>query len=352
MITDELLQRFLQYVDRPGATETTYRANLQHFRAWCLYEGIDKPEAPDLARYRAWLMQEHDSLILDPEAPEGWAYRTHRDGSHYTVTCKAATVRGYLQSIALYYKWTAESGIYPNIAAGLHMPRQTFLHKRDALEGAAVMEIDNSIRQTYQEQAAGPSTQKTGRAIEQGKRLRAMYLLAVTCGLRTIEISRARVGDLETIGGQTWLYIWGKGRPEADEKKPLAPEVAEALREYLEARQDPFTAVSPLFVSTGNRSGGQRIAATTISRMLKRALQGAGYDSSRLTAQSLRHTAGTSVQRITGDLYATQRYMRHSNPATTEIYLHLDQTQEEARTAKRLYEYYKKAHEEEARRES
>lgn len=46
------------------------------------------------------------------------------------------------------------------------------------------------------------------RSGEQGKRLYAIYLLAVNAGLRTIEISRANVKDLETKGGQSWLYIW------------------------------------------------------------------------------------------------------------------------------------------------
>ena len=56
------------------------------------------------------------------------------------------------------------------------------------------------------------------RSTEQGKRLYAMYLLAVNAGLRTIEISRANIKDLETKGGKTWLYIWGKGHSEADQK--------------------------------------------------------------------------------------------------------------------------------------
>ena len=155
-----------------------------------------------------------------------------------------------------------------------------------------------------------------------------------------MEISRANVKDMETKGGQTWLYIWGKGHTEPDQKKPLAPEVAEAIREYLQARGDCPTGKSPLFVSTGNRSGGKRIAPTTISTMLKRAMQAAGYDSERITAHSLRHTAGTAVQEITGDLYATQRYMRHSNPATTEIYLHTDTEKAESGIAQQLYNLY------------
>ena len=167
-----------------------------------------------------------------------------------------------------------------------------------------------------------------------------MYLLAVNAGLRTIELSRANIKDIEVKNGQAAIYIWGKGHTEPDQKKPLAPEVYQAIREYLNTRADRPTANSPLFVSTGNRSGGQRIAETTISRMLKKAMQGAGYDSDRITAHTLRHTAGTNVMNLTGNIYTAQNYMRHSNPATTEIYLHNDTTAAEAETARALYNLY------------
>ena len=74
--------------------------------------------------------------------------------------------------------------------------------------------------------------------------------------------------------------------------------------------------------------------------MLKAAMKGAGYNSERLTAHSLRHTAGTAVQELTGNLYQTQKYMRHSNPATTEIYLHNETEKQEAGIAQRLYNLY------------
>ncbi len=167
-----------------------------------------------------------------------------------------------------------------------------------------------------------------------------MYVLAVNAGLRTVEISRARVKDLEERNGKAVLYGWGKGHTEADAKKPRAPAVYNAIKDYLQSRSDRPTANSPLFISTGNRSGGKAIAATTISKMLKQAMKEAGYNSERITAHSLRHTAGTSVQAITGNLYTTQIYMRHANPATTEIYLHNNTERQESETAEKLYNYY------------
>ena len=210
------------------------------------------------------------------------------------------------------------------------------------------MQIENSITERAQiraqaaQEAQKDTAGKIQRSTEQGKRLYAMYLLAVNAGLRTVEISRANVKDLETKGGQSWLYIWGKGRSEADQKKPLAPEVAAAIREYLQARTDRPTGSSPLFVSTGNRSGGQRIAPTTISTMLKRAMQEAGFDSERLTAHSLRHSTGSAVMTLTRDLFTAQKYMRHKDPKTTEIYIHESEKEESkaAALAQDVYNLY------------
>ena len=44
---------------------------------------------------------------------------------------------------------------------------------------------------------------------------------------------------------------------------------------------------------------------------------------------------------ITGDnLFITQSYMRHTDPKTTEIYLHRDTEKQEAETAQQLYNLY------------
>ena len=246
-----------------------------------------------------------------------------------------------------FFNWTAAAGYYPNIAANIHAPKvRQDAHKKEALTAADVQTIEGSILQSAEAKAAAAACSakdtagRLERATEQGRRLYAMYLLAVTAGLRTVEISRANISDIEYKNGAAYIYIWGKGHAEADAKKPIAPAVYDAIRDYINSRSDNPTGSSPLFVATGNRSGGKRLAATTISTMLKKAMQQAGYNSERLTAHSLRHTAGTNVMQMTGDLFVTQKYMRHENPKTTEIYLHIDTEQQEAAIATQLYNRY------------
>ncbi len=338
---------FISWIDRGEQTTRSYLANLRQFLAWLRYSGIEQPGREDIVAFRQWISAEHDAITIDTTTGSGWRYRTDASGNPLKITCKANTAMQYLRSVCQFFKWTASAGLYPDIAQNIHLPKvKRDTHRKDALTAAEVLTIEKSIEQRAEaKQAAAASAVKDTagriqRSTEQGKRLYAMYLLTVNAGLRCVELHRANIKDIEQKNGQTWFYIWGKGHSEADQKKPLAPEVAEALRDYLQSRTDKPTGASPLFVSTGNRSGGRRIATTTISTMLKRAMQAAGFDSERITAHSLRHTAGTAVQEITGNLYLTQQYMRHASPATTEIYLHCNTEKAEAGIARQLYERY------------
>ena len=342
-----LFHDFIAWIDRSEKTARSYLTNLKQFMAWLKYAAIQNPIRKDILSYRQWIAAEHEAISLDTTTESGWRYRTDKAGNPLKVTCKPNTIAQYLRSVCQFFRWTAANGLYPDIAANIHAPKVKHdTHRKDALTAQEVLAIEESIeaRAKERKQAAQESLKdtagRTQRSTEQGKRLYAMYLLAVNAGLRTIEISRANIKDFVTKGSQAWLYIWGKGHTEPDQRKPIAPEVAAAIRDYLQSRTDKPTTASPLFVSTGNRSGGKRIASTTISTMLKRAMQEAGFNSERLTAHSLRHTAGTAVQELTGDIYTTQKYMRHSNPATTEIYLHNDTEKAETGIAQRLYNLF------------
>lgn len=336
-----LFNDFVAWIDRSEKTTRSYLTNLRQFMAWLKYAAVVNPIRQDIISYREWLTAEHEAIALDPGSVNGWTYRTDATGNPLKIVCKPNTVAQYLRSVCQFFRWTAANNLYPDIAANIHAPKvKNETHRKAYLNAKEVLTIEESIAERAQErqQAAQEAQKDTAgrmqRSTEQGKRLYAMYLLAVNAGLRTVEISRANIKDLETKGGQTWLYIWGKGRTEPDQKKPIAPEVAAAIKDYLQSRTDRPTTASPLFVSTGNRSGGKRIATTTISTMLKQAMKEAGFDSERITAHSLRHSAAQAALQASGNnIYTAQKYLRHSSPATTEIYLHEDERTEKAERA-------------------
>ena len=350
-INEGLFNEFVRWINREEKTTRTYLKNLKQFLAWMKWAGITQPTRNDILSYQSFLSAEHAAIVLDPTSAQGWKYRTDNSGAVILVKYRANTVRQYLRSVCQLFTWLADFKSCPNIARNIRLPKldTSAAHRRQALPLSAVSEIEHSIERTGEqktEQAKAAKKDTAGRiqrSTEQGKRLYAMYMLAVNAGLRTIEISRAKVKDLETTGGQTWLYIWGKGHAEPDRKQPLAAEVVEAIKDYLQSRTDKPTGSSPLFVSTGNRSGGKAIAATTISTMLKKAMQRAGYDSERLTAHSLRHTTATGMLKAShNNIYEVQQYMRHDDPRTTEIYTHETEDAQSSRAgmAAQLYNLF------------
>jgi len=326
IISEPLFVSFISYIDGAKTTSGTYMRNLRQFAKWLQDNQIAEPRREDIIRFRDDMM----------------------------IKCKPGTVAQYLRTVKAFYSWGTLEGIFPrDITVNIKPPKvKTFKKgapRKERFKPEEVFTIEETIRETAGrslEAAKNSEKDKAGkmeRTTEQGKRLLAMYLLAVNNGLRVVELSRADIRDFEIVRGQGYINIWGKGHTEADTRKPLAPEVTSAIIEYLNTRSDRTNRNAPLFVSTGNRSGGKRIAPTTISTMLKSAMKNAGYNSEKYTAHSLRHTTAQNVLAVTGDnIYITQNYMRHSSPDITEVYVKFGEKEEkrEIEIASALYDYY------------
>lgn len=347
-IAASLFNEFIQWIDRGEKTTRTYIVNLRQFMAWLKYTNTPRPVRADIISYRQWLMAEHEAIQFDTES--GWRYRTDSKGNPLKITCKPNTIAQYLRIVRQFFEWTADNGLYPNIARNIHAPKvSTNTRRKDYLRANEVLAIEKSIAQHVQEASRSAADHRKDtegriqRSTEQGKRLYAMYLLTVTLGLRTIEIRRANIRDIETRNGNAWIRLWRKGRSEADQEKPMPLEVKAAIDDYLQSRTDNPTGASPLFVSTGNRSGGQRLSTTTISTMLKRAMKEAGFDSERLTAHSLRHSAAMAALEVSANnIYEAQMYLGHASPTTTMHYLHQTEEAEQKQVsmANSIYELF------------
>jgi len=132
----------------------------------------------------------------------------------------------------------------------------------------------------------------------------AMLRLGSECGLRVAEIAAL---DRSCRRGK-WLTVMGKGGQ--SRAIYLSPEVHDVL---LEVEQ---TSMRWGFYFPGRAR--QPIAPSTVWRHI-RALTG-------LNTHALRHRAGTTVYRKTGnDLRVAQEFLGHASPATTAIYVHVEQ---------------------------
>ncbi len=277
-VSSELCEQFVSYLDVAPRTAETYAKALRRFFCYLSARGIKNPVRDDIIAFRDDLKSTH----------------------------KPATVSIYITAVKLFFQWTAQEGYYPNIADHVKGAKLTRDHKKDYLTGHQVRAVLDNMHDTTS---------------ESGARDYAIITLMVTCGLRDIEVHQANICDLRPRGGNVVLYIQGKGRNEKSEYVKIAPEVEKAVRDYLKVR-NVKSDNEPLFVSLSNNSNGKRITTRSISAIVKNRLKAAGYDSPRLTAHSLRHTAVTLSLLGGRDITEVQQFARHRSITTTMIYNH------------------------------
>lgn len=275
-----LMAKFIAYIDATPNTVKTYTRGLKRWFKYLLSNNITKPDRQDVLNYK--------NALLD----EG---------------LKPNTVRNYLASLKLFTNWMATEGLYPDIAAHVKGQKVGNNHKKDPLTAGQARKVLMTLEASYSSTAT---------------RDYAIIALLLTTGLRTIEVSRAIIDDLRTEQDEHVLYIQGKGHAEKDTFIKLTPPVKMAIDAYLTTREDTDPQ-APLFTSTArNGSAGNTLSTRTISKIAKTAMQHAGYDSDRLTAHSLRHTAATLNMLNGGTLEETRQLLRHTNINTTLIYQH------------------------------
>ena len=276
-ITEELTAQFIRFIDATPQSVKTYNAGIRRLLDYLKRNGITQPTRADILQYRDELKATH----------------------------KPASVALYMTAARLFFRWTAQQGIYPNIADHIKGAKLDRGHKKDYLTSGQVKAV---FRTADRDSTAS-------------KRDYAILAIMVTAGLRCIEVSRANIEDLRTAGDSAALYIQGKGHAERTEYVKLAEPVEKAIREYLAARGET-NGRAPLFASDSNNSKGARITTRSISRLVKNHMRAAGYDSDRLTAHSLRHTCATLNLLNGGTPQETQQLLRHANINTTMIYSH------------------------------
>lgn len=210
------------------------------------------------------------------------------------------TVGSYLTVVRKFYEWTEANKIYPNVAKGIKTPSRKQQFKKQPLQPKQARELLKHIKST-------------------NKRDFAIVNLLLRTGLRTIEVVRANIEDITFKGSQRVLLVHGKGRNEKDNFVVLTDKAFKPIESYLEER-GRTNINEPLFVSTSNNSKGERLSTRAISYIAKEALKAIGLDNNSFTAHSLRHTTAVNILRAGGSLEMAQFTLRHTNPATTQIY--------------------------------
>jgi len=284
---EDLAQAFLKDQDIKEGSRATYERSLRQFINWL----------QETSRAARMATLQRDDILAYKES------MIQAGRSCYTLSA-------YMTVVRKLYQWLEAKKLYPDISRGVKGARKPKGHRKDVLSPEQIRLALEAI----------------GRGSLEGLRDYALLQLLLRTGLRTVEVSRARVGDMRQEPGlqpgEAVLWIQGKGRDERDEFVLLTRETLQPLQEYLQARGSALREDAPLFCSGSDRNYGEPLTTRSISRIVKETLRTAGLDDTRLTAHSMRHTAITLAVLGGASLQQAQAMARHSDPKITLAYYH------------------------------
>jgi integrase/recombinase XerC/integrase/recombinase XerD len=274
---EELINRFIEALDRRETTKETYLKALREFAKW-LGDAPPLGLTPhDIQRYKDFLL----SKKLSP-----------------------TSLSTYLTAIRRFYDYLVSVELVTeNPAKRIKGSGRPQRHLRAPLTPDEVKALLDVI---------DPSSPV-------GLRDWAMINLMVRCGLSEIEIVRANVGDIKVKGGKQVVFVQGKSKDKKDEYVILTPPAQEAVEKYLETRGKPKED-EPLFWGVGNRAKGERITTRAIRERVNHYLKLAGIKRKGITPYSLRHTAALLAIESGAAVSEVKQMLRHKTVDSTLVY--------------------------------
>jgi site-specific recombinase XerD len=162
--------------------------------------------------------------------------------------------------------------------------------------------------------------------------------LFINCGMRLSELVGLNIQDIDFY--EQSMRLLGKGNKERIIH--LNNACVEALKAYLEDRQQLNTPEKALFLSKQNR----RISGRRVEQIVINSLKECNLDNRGITTHKLRHTAATLMYQYGNvDTLILKEILGHKSIATTEIYTHISNDSiKDAMDASPLADINKKAH--------
>jgi site-specific recombinase XerD len=143
----------------------------------------------------------------------------------------------------------------------------------------------------------------------------AIMMLVARLGLRSVEVARLELRDVDWRAGE--LVVRGKARRQ--DRLPLPADVGEALAGYLARGRVPAGARRLFLTCTAPRGP---IRADLVGDVVERACRRAGLP--RVGPHRLRHALAAELLRRGAGLAAISQVLRHQDLATTALYAKVD----------------------------
>lgn len=146
----------------------------------------------------------------------------------------------------------------------------------------------------------------------------AILMLFLNCGIRRSELVGLNLSDVY----EDRIRVVGKGNKERFVYFGSA--CRKAIDIYLPIRNKQVLSDNRALFGSRDRN---RISVTAVHRLVKKAFQQAGLDSTQFSAHKLRHTAATMMLSGGVDVKTVQEVLGHENLNTTQIYTHIENTE-------------------------
>lgn len=328
-LNEEALRSFLESRRGVGQKRPPTRRSLEPVLRYLRSEGILGEEPPPqmpvevlVGRYRNWLVTERGLaaptvLRYENTARRFLQQRAEAVGSRFVDDLTGADVIAFLLRESARVSVGAAKGRVAELRALL---RYLYLHKLTPVSLAAAVPPVAGWHDTSVPARLAPSDVQAlldgcDRQDRGGIRDFAILMLVARLGLRSIEVARLEVGDIDWRSGE--IVIRGKARRR--DRLPLPCDVGEALTDYL-AKVRPATPIRQVFLAI--KAPRRAIRPDLVSDVTRRACDRAGLP--RVGAHRLRHALATELLRRGATLTQVSQILRHQDLATTAIYAKVD----------------------------
>ncbi len=207
-----------------------------------------------------------------------------------------STINTYARTVKTFFQWLKNESIIPE----------------NTLESVQTPPIGEKVSKAYSEDQMRVVLAEASF----NARDRAIFYSFIDSGLRLDELSKLKIGDVDLKN--SYAKVLGKGKGKKERYIYLGSHAVNAIDGYI--KESGLDASNNDFIFV--KSDGKPLTNSGIRSMLIRLGERLGLGI-RLSPHRLRHTFATLSLRYGATLEELRKEMGHSNPKTTEGYLHV-----------------------------
>lgn len=263
----EYEESFIDYLDVDNKTLNAYRVGVNALMQYLKENNIKQPTRNDIIAFRDMLRENYSSN-----------------------TCNT-----YMIAVRSLFKYLEIHDLYKNICVDIKGAKYSTTPKKQVLSQEQARLIYSSLIDL---------------------REKCLFSLLISTGLRGIEVSKAKLEDIQEYNNEIVLWVQCKKHDSKDEYVKLSNQVLTDIRNYVGSRTTGY-----IFTSTSNNNNGGGVTTTTLRRYIKDIFKRFGLDSDTFSLHSMRRSSATLMYENGADIYSIQQVLHHKSSLTTTRYI-------------------------------